>query len=137
MEDFNENDRNTVYSKKVRAGKRRNYFFDIKNSKNGDYYIVLTELKRKEDQKDVTFFEKHKIFLYKEDFNKFFDALGETIDYVKTELLPDYDYDTYNKTRYNNVEGETEHYSDTPENEEESYNKDEKNWRGNRSDWDN
>lgn len=137
MEEFNENDRNTVYSKKVRAGKRRNYFFDIKNSKNGDYYIVLTELKRKEDQKDVTFFEKHKIFLYKEDFNKFFDALGETIDYVKTELLPDYDYDTYNKTRYNNIEEETEHYSDNPENEEESHGSVRKNWGSNRNDWDN
>lgn len=59
-------------------------------------------------------YEKHKIFLYKEDFNKFIKALGETIDFVKTELMPDFDFDAFNhdQENYNQAFGE----SDTPDN---------------------
>ncbi|MFM7497225.1 MAG: DUF3276 family protein [Bacteroidota bacterium] len=95
MDDFyggerhRERDREEVFSKRVRAGKRT-YFFDVKSTRANDYYLILTESKKGfEDGQYV----KHKIFLYKEDFNKFLNGLQETIDYVKTELMPDFDYD--------------------------------------------
>jgi len=94
-----ENERNprrfeSVFSKKVRAGKRRTYFFDVRQTKGEDYYLTLTESTRKFNSDG---YERHKIFLYKEDFNRFLDGLTEAIDYVKTELMPDYDYDEYTR----------------------------------------
>lgn len=77
------------FSKKLRAGKRRTYFFDVRSTKQGDYFITITESKKKFDSDG---YESHKIFLYKEDFKKFVEALNETLDHVKTELMPDYDY---------------------------------------------
>lgn len=94
-----ENERNSrrfesVYSKKVRAGKRRTYFFDVRQTKGDDYYLTLTESTRKFNQDG---YERHKIFLYKEDFNRFLEGLEDAINYVKTELMPDYDYDEYTR----------------------------------------
>ena len=87
MEDTN--DKAELYSQRVRAGKRT-YFFDVKATRSNDYYLTITESKRK--FKDEGFsYEKHKIFLYKEDFAKFIDALQETIDHVKSELLTEED----------------------------------------------
>ncbi len=83
---------NAVYSKKIKAGKKRTYFIDVRETKGKDYFLTITESTRRQD--DDTFI-KHKIFLYKEDFNRFAAALNETIDYVKTELMPDYDYDEF------------------------------------------
>ncbi len=83
---------NAVYSKKIKAGKKRTYFIDVRETKGKDYFLTITESTRR--QEDDTFI-KHKIFLYKEDFNRFAAALNETIDYVKTELMPDYDYDEF------------------------------------------
>ena len=72
-----------VFSRRVRAGKRT-YFFDVKATRStNDYYIVITESKRVEEQE----YQKHKLFLYKEDFRKFLDALSETVDHVETNLL--------------------------------------------------
>lgn len=87
------NGRSEVYSSKIRAGKRT-YFFDVKATRSSDYYITITESKRR-FQGDG--YDKHKIFLYKEDFNKFLTTLTETINYVKTELLPDYDYEEFDR----------------------------------------
>ncbi len=72
-----------IFTRRVRAGKRT-YFFDVKSTKSEkDFYITVTESKRiGEDE-----YEKHKIFLYKEDFDKFRDALAETVQYVQTQLL--------------------------------------------------
>ena len=84
----------SVYSNKVRAGKRRTYFFDVKQTKGGDYYITLTESTRKFNEDG---YERHKIFLYKEDFNRFQNSLTDAIDHVKTELMPDFEYDLYEK----------------------------------------
>jgi len=71
-----------VYTKRVRAGKRT-YFFDVKSTKSEkDFYITITESKRVGEEE----YEKHKIFLYKEDFEKFHDALKETVDYVRDQL---------------------------------------------------
>lgn len=84
----------SVYSSKVRAGKRRTYFFDVKKTKGDDYYITLTESTKKFDGRG---YERHKIFLYKEDFNRFLSSLEETIDHVKSELMPDFDYEQYER----------------------------------------
>jgi len=85
--------RDEVYSKRIRAGKRT-YFFDVRSTRSEDFYITITESKRRFNGRG---YDKHKIFLYKEDFNKFFNSLEETIGYVKTELLPDYDYEEFDR----------------------------------------
>lgn len=82
------------YSNKVRAGRRRTYFFDVRKTKGDDYYITLTESTRKYDDGG---YQRHKIFLYKEDFNRFLAGLTDVIDHVKTELMPDYDYDEFDR----------------------------------------
>lgn len=84
----------SVYSKKVRAGKRRTYFFDVRRTKGDDFYLTLTESTRKFNGEG---YERHKIFLYKEDFNRFVASLEEVVEHVKTELMPDYDYDEYTR----------------------------------------
>lgn len=76
-----DNYRNEIYSKSVRAGKRT-YFFDVKSTRSGDHYLTITESKKKFDQDGNFHFEKHKIFLYKEDFEKFKEALAESVDYI-------------------------------------------------------
>jgi hypothetical protein len=92
-----DNERNfkqdSVYSLKMKAGKRRTYFFDIRKTKGEDFYLTMTESSKKMNGDG---YERHKIFLYKEDFNRFLSHLQEAIDHVKTELLPDYDYDEFN-----------------------------------------
>lgn len=90
MEETKENGKNEIYSQRVRAGKRT-YFFDVKSTRSNDYYLTITESKRRYKEEGY-YYEKHKIFLYKEDFNKFVEALQGTIDHVKTELLPEYDF---------------------------------------------
>ncbi len=84
----------SVFSKKVRAGKRRTYFFDVRKTKGEDYYLTLTESTKKFNGEG---YERHKIFLYKEDFNRFVSCLEEVVDHIKTELMPDYDYDEYTR----------------------------------------
>ncbi len=71
-----------VFSKPVRAGKRT-YFFDVKATKGNDYYLTITESKRKIENDGKYVYDKHKIFLYKEDFEKFSEGLKEVIDYIK------------------------------------------------------
>ena len=85
-EDFELNeDREEVYSKAVKAGKRT-YFFDVKATRNNDYYLTITESKKKFDKDGNASFEKHKIFLYKEDFEKFAEGLSEAVEVVKEAL---------------------------------------------------
>lgn len=102
MEENKEKSRGEVYSEKVRAGKRT-YFFDIKSTKSNDYYLTITESKRRYNE-DGFFYEKHKIFLYKEDFHKFIDALNDSINHVKTELMPGVDFSQFD----NRVEAEVD-----------------------------
>ena len=83
----------SVYSKRIRAGKRRTYFFDVKATRSNDYYLTITESRKKFEGEG---YDRHKIFLYKEDFNKFIKALVEAVDYVKTDLMPDFDFDAFN-----------------------------------------
>lgn len=92
--DNNNNNRNeSIFSKRIRAGKRRTYFFDVRATRGNDYFITITESKKRFDDNG---YERHKMFLYKEDFNKFIAALIETVDYVKTDLMPDFDFDAFN-----------------------------------------
>lgn len=93
IEQFGQDDqrrryRDEVYSKRVPAGKRT-YFFDVKSTRSGeDFFVTITESKRVDEER----YEKHKIFLYKEDFGKFLTAMHEVVDFIKTECLPDYDF---------------------------------------------
>jgi hypothetical protein len=102
---YENNDRkmDSVYSKRIKAGKRRTYFFDVRETKGSDYYLTITESRKRFDSEG---YDRHKIFLYKEDFNKFIKGLTEAIDHVKTELMPDFDFDAFNHdTPYEGEEG--------------------------------
>jgi hypothetical protein len=83
----------SIYSKRIRAGKRRTYFFDVRATRGNDYYLTITESRKRFNDNG---YDRHKIFLYKEDFNKFIKALTEAVDYVKTQLMPDFDFDAFN-----------------------------------------
>ena len=109
MDSMNGRDRDEVFSEKVRAGKRT-YFFDVRSTRNGDYYVTITESKRRFDGEG---YDKHKVFLYKEDFNKFQEALDSTINHVKTELLPDYDYEEFSEE--NKAVRQAEYEANNPE----------------------
>jgi hypothetical protein len=88
-------DRDKIYSKRVRAGKRT-YFFDVRSTRSNDYYLTITESRRY--QKDGGFvFEKSKMFVYKEDFDKFLEALQETVDHIKSELMPNFDFSQFKR----------------------------------------
>ena len=97
-------ERDEIYSHKVRAGKRT-YFFDVKSTRSNDYYLTITESKKK-FKDDGYFFEKHKIFLYKEDFHKFVNALNKTVDYVKEELLPEVDFSEFEEEKNERLDNE-------------------------------
>jgi hypothetical protein len=84
----------SVFSKRVRAGKRRTYFLDVKKTRGDDYFITITESTRREDGYG---YKRHKIFLYKEDFNRFVASLNEVVNHVKTELMPDFDYEEFDR----------------------------------------
>jgi hypothetical protein len=90
VEENKEQEKVEIYSQRVRAGKRT-YFFDVKSTRSNDYYLTITESKRRFKDEGY-FYEKHKIFLYKEDFDKFLEALKGTVDHVKTELMPEVDF---------------------------------------------
>lgn len=82
-------EKNEVLSRAVRAGKRT-YFFDVKTTKNEEKYLTITESKRKFNADNGTFFyEKHKLFLYKEDFTKFQNALAAVLEFIETGKVPD------------------------------------------------
>jgi hypothetical protein len=85
QENNQNNDREEVYSKVVRAG-NRTYFFDVKATRKNDLYLTITESKKRFNKDGKFFFEKHKIFLYKEDFDKFADGFEDAIGYIKEHL---------------------------------------------------
>ena len=99
----NNNDRKieSVYSTRVRAGKRRTYFFDVRATRANDYFLTITESRKRFDNNG---YDRHKVFIYKEDFNKFIKAINEAIDFVKTELMPDFDFDAFNHDEAYNPE---------------------------------
>jgi len=75
-------EREEIFSKAIRAGKRT-YFFDVKATKRNDYYLTITESKKRFEESGEFSYEKHKLFLYKEDFDKFVEGLEDVIDYVR------------------------------------------------------
>jgi hypothetical protein len=88
----------SLYSKRIKAGKRRTYFFDVRATRGNDYFITITESKKRFDDNG---YDRHKMFLYKEDFNKFLAGLTDTINFVKTDLMPDFDFDAFNHDQEN------------------------------------
>jgi hypothetical protein len=110
MEDFDLNDdryendskfREEIYSKAVRAGKRT-YFFDVKSTRSDEFYLTITESKKRFEQDGNFHFEKHKIFLYKEDFDKFIEGLQEVITFIDQNQSVDFE-DEFNNTTINEV----------------------------------
>ncbi len=96
-----------IFSKRVKAGKRRTYFFDVRATRGNDYFLTITESRKRFDDGG---YDRHKMFLYKEDFNKFAAALEETIAYVKTDLMPDFDFDSFSH------EEDAEYFAQQPQN---------------------
>ena len=82
MAEFENKEREEIFSKAVRAGKRT-YFIDVKATRGNDYYLTVTESKKRFNDDGTHFYEKHKLFLYKEDFDKFFEGLTEVVEYIK------------------------------------------------------
>jgi hypothetical protein len=107
--DNNDKKMESIYSKRIRAGKRRTYFFDVRATRGNDYYLTITESRKRFNDNG---YDRHKIFLYKEDFNKFIKALTEAVDHVKTQLMPDFDFDAYN---HDEAEVEGEHETENEE----------------------
>ncbi len=100
MDDNKGTGKEEIYSHRVRAGKRT-YFFDVKATRSNDYYLTITESKKR-FKEDGFYYEKHKIFLYKEDFSKFQNALEDCISHVKEELMPDFDFTQFEKNDEDN-----------------------------------
>ena len=109
----NNNDRKieSVYSTRVRAGKRRTYFFDVRATRGNDYFLTITESRKRFDNNG---YDRHKVFIYKEDFNKFLKAVNEAIDFVKTELMPDFDFDAFNHEETEEEGSVSPRQSETP-----------------------
>lgn len=82
-----------VYSKVIRAGRRRTYFFDVRSTKNEEYFLTITESKKRFDSES---YERHKVHVYKEDFHKFINAIEDVVGHIK-ELMPNYDYDEFTR----------------------------------------
>jgi Protein of unknown function (DUF3276) len=91
-----------IFSKRIKAGKRT-YFFDVRATRSNDYYLTVTESRR--FQKDGEFvFEKSKLFIYKEDFDKVLEALQETVNHIKSELMPYVDFEQFKNADENYAE---------------------------------
>lgn len=115
MENENKQDdrRNEIiFTQKFRAGKRRTYFFDVKKTRANDYFLTITESKKRMDGEG---YDRHKIFLYKEDMNKFLELMTSTINHIKTELMPEYDFDEFARREEEYKASQSEH-SEFPSN---------------------
>jgi Protein of unknown function (DUF3276) len=104
----------SVFTKKVRAGKRRTYFFDVRQTRGEDYFITITESTKRSEGFGYI---RHKIFLYKEDFNRFASTLNEVVDHVKKDLMPDFDYEEFDRRQaeweaQNQIQDDQEHGAD-------------------------
>ena len=108
FDNSNERPIESVYSKRIRAGKRRTYFFDVRATRSNDYFLTITESRKRFDNNG---YDRHKIFIYKEDFNKFIKAVTEAMNFVKTELMPDFDFDAFNHEEDPNAPDQGERYT--------------------------
>lgn len=105
MESNENREKDEIFAKVVRAGKRT-YFFDVKTTKGNEYYITVTESKKRFTDDGKFVYEKHKLFLYKEDFDKFMTSLNEAVDFVKKEqpYTPPTNLNSSNPDSFSNVE---------------------------------
>lgn len=108
MEHENSKRNDSVFSRKIRAGRRRTYFFDVRTTRGNDYYITITESKKRFDGNG---YDRHKLFIYKEDFNKFAEELQQVIDHIKG-LLPEFDFDAFSHKYENENGGDHDDYDD-------------------------
>lgn len=97
MEENTKQPKGVLHSKKIKAGKRT-YFIDVKQTRQEDYYITLTESRKRMDGDSVSY-NRNKILLYKEDFNKVLEGLGDTIEMIKSDLMPEYDFERFDEDR--------------------------------------
>jgi hypothetical protein len=109
QEGMENNEREEIFSNAVRAGKRT-YFFDVKSTRRNDFYLTITESKKRYHKDGRFFYEKHKVFLYKEDFEKFLDGLNESIEFIRNakpvEIMDDIHEDKDTTQKYTDVEFE-------------------------------
>jgi hypothetical protein len=109
------NNRDDLFSKSIRAGKRT-YFFDVKTTKGNDLYMTITESKRRYSDDGRQQYQKHKLFLYKEDFDKFLEGLQETIDRIYA-IRDSHNYDD----RFNRLDNnEADYHEEHSDNERDS-----------------
>jgi hypothetical protein len=119
VEHENSKRNDSVFSRKIRAGRRRTYFFDVRTTRGNDYYLTITESKKRFDGNG---YERHKLFIYKEDFNKFLSELTEVVDHIKG-LMPDFDFDAFahkydeNGGGEGGYEGHNDNYGDDHHND--------------------
>lgn len=127
MEHENSKRNDSVFSRKIRAGRRRTYFFDVRTTRGNDYYLTITESKKRFDGNG---YERHKLFIYKEDFNKFLSELTEVVDHIKG-LMPDFDFDAFahkydeNGGGEGGYEGHNDNYGDDHHNDNHNDNNNE------------
>ena len=112
MENKNEYNVEEIFSKVLRAG-RRTYFFDVRETKAGDYYLTITESKKFTNEDGTFYYKKHKIYLYKEDFDEFNSSLKETSDFIiekkgKEVISDKHDKDFESKKKEETADEETE-----------------------------
>jgi len=129
MENKNEYNVEEIFSKVLRAG-RRTYFFDVRETKAGDYYLTITESKKFTNEDGTFYYKKHKIYLYKEDFDDFNSSLNETFDFIiekkgKEVISDKHDKDFESKKKDNNSnEEQNEPSNKGEENSDEDSSKD-------------
>jgi hypothetical protein len=115
--EFNDRQKVEIYSKAVRAGKRT-YFFDVKSTKSDEYYLTITESKKRFNAEDGKFsYEKHKLFLYKEDFEKFSEGLSDVVEFIntgkRTETPVESTTSEFSDVNFDDLKSESESQEDT------------------------
>ena len=117
MEEFdNKERREDIFSRAIRAGKRT-YFFDVKATRSDEYYLTITESKRRfNNEQGKFYYEKHKLFLYKEDFGKFSRGLKDVIDFIETGKIPEieesFENDDHTDIKFDDLTSESDSTAD-------------------------
>ena len=118
MENQNEFSAEEIFSKALRAG-RRTYFFDVRETKAGDYYLTITESKKFTNEDGTFYYKKHKIYLYKEDFDEFKNSLNETCNFIIDEKGSEVIREKHDKDFDSKKEKDEEESSDSENTNEE------------------
>ena len=122
MENQNDYNAEEIFSKALRAG-RRTYFFDVRETKAGDYYLTITESKKFTNEDGTFYYKKHKIYLYKEDFAEFNSSLKETCDFIienkGEEVISEKHDKDFDKKKEKKEESESDNHKDEKEEEKD------------------